>query len=170
MKKDLIFKEGTLFSQEEIAMLLGITRSQWAMFEIGQRDIPGSAKVKLANLLRISKEMTTVTKAVLAHRKEQETKKQAIIEKYIKDSQFKQMQLERTLERMNRKYKEAENTLHLIAYMKEQSGFTESDHMVLESVVAKAHLIIKQNGLDVQVKQQLKLDGIKGFLGLLGEV
>ena len=37
--------------QEDIAMLLRVTRSQWSMFELRKRDLPIGAKLKLAEML-----------------------------------------------------------------------------------------------------------------------
>jgi transcriptional regulator with XRE-family HTH domain len=41
-------------TQNEMGMLLGIPRSNWAMFKSGQRDIPLAAKEQLANLMDAS--------------------------------------------------------------------------------------------------------------------
>lgn len=51
MKKDQIFPKPLLLSQEETAILLGIHRSQWAMYEINQRSLPTDATIRLAELL-----------------------------------------------------------------------------------------------------------------------
>ncbi len=37
--------------QEDMAMLLQINRSQWAMYTTGKRDLPVAAKLKLAEIL-----------------------------------------------------------------------------------------------------------------------
>lgn len=40
------------FSQESLAHILGVTRSQWAMAECGQRYLPSSALIKLSQMVR----------------------------------------------------------------------------------------------------------------------
>lgn len=46
------FKNTTGLLQEEIALLLGVTRSQWSMYSIGKRGLPVEATLKLHALLQ----------------------------------------------------------------------------------------------------------------------
>ena len=41
--------------QEDMAMLLQVNKSQWTMHEIGQRDLPIDAQLKLADILAFVK-------------------------------------------------------------------------------------------------------------------
>jgi transcriptional regulator with XRE-family HTH domain len=50
--------------QEEIALLLEITRSQWAMYETGKRDLPTAAKLKLAEMLAFAKKRQLLEKRI----------------------------------------------------------------------------------------------------------
>lgn len=52
MKKVPEIKEMLGLTQEEIAMLLSIPRSQWTMFKSGQRGLPPKAMLKLAAVLQ----------------------------------------------------------------------------------------------------------------------
>lgn len=45
------FKNYTGLTQEEMAIYLGITRSQWSMFSVGKRKLPTEASLKLNDLL-----------------------------------------------------------------------------------------------------------------------
>jgi len=54
MKEKSDIKSILGLSQNEMAILLGIPRSNWAMFKSGQRDIPLSAKEKLTHLVEAS--------------------------------------------------------------------------------------------------------------------
>lgn len=51
MNTKSMFKEPLLLSQEEMAILLGITRSQWSMVVLGQRGLPAQSRGKLGVLL-----------------------------------------------------------------------------------------------------------------------
>lgn len=44
------------YSQEEIAHMLGISKSYYGFFEQGRRTIPSSIKIKLKNLFHIKEE------------------------------------------------------------------------------------------------------------------
>ena len=49
-------------TQLDIAMLLGISRSRWSVFEIGKRDLPLGAKQRLAELLMHANKMPQTAK------------------------------------------------------------------------------------------------------------
>jgi DNA-binding transcriptional regulator YiaG len=50
-EKNRIIKVPLIITQEEIAILLGVTRSQWAMYESGQRGLSSKSKSKLEIVL-----------------------------------------------------------------------------------------------------------------------
>ena len=52
MKKYKIFNEPLLLTQLDIAMLLGITRTQWILYTTGQRGLPARSKTTFQRLLQ----------------------------------------------------------------------------------------------------------------------
>ena len=74
MKKGNNIKSILGLTQEEVATLLGISRSQWSMYEVGQRDLPKAAKIKLVELLSCAKKVKsnskTVAKIIATEKKE----------------------------------------------------------------------------------------------------
>ena len=56
MKKDNAIRDLLGVSQEDLALLLNVTRSQLAMYELGKRDLPVAVKVKLATMLKLLQE------------------------------------------------------------------------------------------------------------------
>lgn len=164
MKKESIFKEKLLLSQEEIAMLIGITRSQWSLFEIGKRDIPGTAKVKLAALIATSIAVNSSDKTELIHEKKQEAQKQKLIKLQLQAYKFKQIQLQRKLEKLESNYRKAENTLRFVLFFRKKEVLTNREATILNAVEAKALAMLEKNGVHLQVKYRLELDGIKTHL------
>ncbi|MBS7786620.1 hypothetical protein KIH23_04870 [Flavobacterium sp. CYK-55] len=63
MKKQHPFRTMLGLTQQEIAMLLGVSRSQWAMHELGQRDLPLEAQQLLAEMLTALQPVVTQRKA-----------------------------------------------------------------------------------------------------------
>lgn len=57
MKKQNSIREILGFTQEELAMLLGVTRSMLAKYELGLGDLPDTAKLHLAELLNHMKDL-----------------------------------------------------------------------------------------------------------------
>ena len=157
MKKDKIFKS-LLLSQEDIAMLLGITRSQWAMYEIRQRDIPSTAKLKLATLLKQVNALSKEAKKEWPYQKSQEALKQKMLLDQLEDNKLEQLRVQRKLDQLERNYKEAENTIQFVTFLKEKESLSELDALVLNTVQNKALTTLEKNGMHLQTKQQLKLN------------
>ena len=51
MEKDRKIRELLGMKQEDMAMLLQVTRTQWSMYEIGERDLPVAAVNQLVRML-----------------------------------------------------------------------------------------------------------------------
>lgn len=75
MKKGINSKDLFGVTQEELSMLLKITRSQLSMFELGKRDLPLAAKLQFIAMLKHVDEITSKSEANLPHIKAQETKR-----------------------------------------------------------------------------------------------
>lgn len=87
-------------SQLEAAMLLGIHRSQWSMFESGKRDLPLAAQQLLA-------EMLSFVQGALpqANRLKQISAKQAQdIEQKLQEMAYQQLRLERKISKIEQEH------------------------------------------------------------------
>lgn len=62
MQKRTTIREQLGVTQEELALLLKVTRSQLAMYELGKRDLPVAAKKQLSELLLYVMEQSATTK------------------------------------------------------------------------------------------------------------
>jgi transcriptional regulator with XRE-family HTH domain len=162
MTKAKIFKKNLLLTQEETAILLGVNRSQWAMYEIGQRDIPGFAKMKLATLLETVEALSVADTADFPNRMTQETNKEKIIKTQIKENKLQIIRLQRKIALMERNFQEAQNTFWFVQLLQEKikENASEIETMVLETIQAKALALLDKNGLDIVAKNQLKLDAL----------
>lgn len=64
MKNRAEMKKILGLTQNEMAMLLGVSRSSWTMFKSGQRDIPLASKKQLAYLMETSAKRKKVCREV----------------------------------------------------------------------------------------------------------
>ncbi len=90
-------------TQEEMAMFLHITRSQWSMYELGQRDLPSAAYQLLAELLVHVKENENAAKR-LPHPTGDRLKLQQ--QKYdflLRENQYRQLKLARKIAALEKK-------------------------------------------------------------------
>lgn len=62
MKQINAIREQLGLTQQEIAMVLGVTRSQWSLYELGKRDLPLAATQLLAEMLPHMHKAETLSK------------------------------------------------------------------------------------------------------------
>ena len=125
MKKDLKSIMG--LTQEETAMLLGISRVQWAHFTDGRRDIPTSAKVKLAEVLSTIQKNKSKPKEVTEIIATEKKKAKEGLQQELKAIQLKEIELEKKIKKINEVRKEAFAALEVVAYLefKEQTSMAK---------------------------------------------
>jgi transcriptional regulator with XRE-family HTH domain len=88
-------------TQDDMAQLLGIGRSQWSMFESGKRDLPTSAKLLLAEITHSLQRQGLVNKRteLPSHHTEMEQ----YVAKLLCCNKFKRLSIERKLDSANKK-------------------------------------------------------------------
>lgn len=161
MKKSKIFTETLLISQEEMAILLGISRSQWAMYTNGYRGLSALAKINLGEVLTAAKKATTSERELLVQKNTSETELRDLLAIQLKENQFKQVQLKRKLEQIEAKFQAALNTLHFLEHFtfdKEQQPLVPS---VIEQLKTKTTSSLHSNGLVAQELLQIKLETVQ---------
>ena len=121
MKHDKAIKNLLGLSQEEISMILGISRIQWAMYETGRRDIPLAAKQQLAALLSNTQQAKSVSpESIMMGEKEQKSEKEWLNREY-KAIDHKQQYLERKIIAIESIRVECFAALEVVHYLESQS-------------------------------------------------
>jgi transcriptional regulator with XRE-family HTH domain len=157
MKKNRIIKVPLLITQEEIAILLGITRSQWAMYESGQRGLSSKSKYKLEIVLLNANKVASVKREKLGHEVKQENEAQKVVTKMLHENILQQLGFQRKLEQMKKKYQAALNTLHFVSSFQEGTA----NESVLKVLKIKANKVLDKNGLHFQEAYKIKLEVLK---------
>ena len=99
MKKESIISDVLGLNQREAARLLQVSRSQLSMYELGQRDLPLSAKVLLTAMVDQAQQRKSAP-TVLPVLAQQEQLKQHWVERQLKVNTFKQLRVSRILTKM----------------------------------------------------------------------
>lgn len=154
MKKHTIFNEPLLLSQLDIAMLLGITRTQWNMYTTGQRGLPARSKLNYKKLLQNANESFLAKREKLAQIAQQENEIQKELETLLQTNTFKQLQVQRKLTNMEAQFEAALNTLYFVRN-DQNSAINKSLIKVLEIKALKA---LDKNALQHQEVHKIKLE------------
>ncbi len=154
MKKHKIFNEPLLLTQVEIAMLLGLTRTQWIMYTTGQRGLPARTRPVLEKLVQNTNESFMAKRPKLLKIAAQEIEVQKELETLLQENTLKQLQIQRRLKRMEAQFEAALNTLQFVQQY-QNDGVNQSLLKVLE---LKAHKVLDKNKLALQEVYKIKLE------------
>ncbi|MCD0465971.1 hypothetical protein [Flavobacterium sp. ENC] len=140
-----------------MAILLGVTRVQWALFLTGRRSLPTDALLKLTEMLTIVKEAETEAPDAAVLKEEQ-----ARINKYIEEeiifNQHKQRLVSEQLQKCRKEYQSSQNAVRIADALMAKGQYTgASEQELLTSLKINAQNVLKKNSLLVQEQYTLKL-------------
>jgi transcriptional regulator with XRE-family HTH domain len=158
MEKDKKIREYLGMKQEDMAMLLQVTRTQWSMYEIGERDLPLAAKNQLASMLAFIHQTETTSTENFPHLESQQAKIKKVYEDQKLVNAHRQIMVARKLELVTKKYEDAMTGLKFIRFLELHEAQLYQKHQELLKVLQRrAEEAVHKNGLHVQAKYQLKL-------------
>jgi transcriptional regulator with XRE-family HTH domain len=137
-------------TQDDMVMLLNISRPQWAYYELGKRELPTAALERLAVIeaLLTSPEMTNATDVQQTEIQQQQTNK--MLNDALKVNERNQIKLERMITRMEEKNEASQKMLKLISLLA-NAEFKEPLH---ESVLP---ILKKQANDSLEINNSLDL-------------
>lgn len=171
VEKDKKIRELLGLRQEDMALLLRVTRSQWAMYETGKRDLPLVAQLKLGELLAFIQEPKNATIDSFVDLKSEEAKAKKVFENLKLINKHRQILTEYKLKAIEKKYEAGVTALRFIHFLetKDQQIVAEQE-MVLTVLKAKAEDAMRKNGLPLQAKYRFKLKSLLQEEVLLNEM
>jgi transcriptional regulator with XRE-family HTH domain len=158
MEKDKKIREYLGMKQEDMALLLQVTRTQWSMYEIGERDLPLAAKNQLASMLAFIHQTEMASTENFPHLELQQAKIKKVYEDQKLVNAHRQMMVARKLELVTKKYEDAMTGLKFIRFLELHEAPLYQKHQELLNVLQhRAEAVVHKNGLHMQAKYQLKL-------------
>ncbi len=162
MEKDKKISALLGMRQEDMAMLLRVNKSQWAMYETGKRDLPLEAQLKLVEMLAFIQQPTNEYEDSFLDVEGQKVKEKKVVERLKLINQHRQLLTERKLQFAERKYEEAVIALRFVRFLKTNvQQIATEHHSQLDTIQSRAQEAIEKNGLHVQAKHRLKLQALQ---------
>lgn len=163
MKKDETGKNirallGT--TQEEMALLLLVTRSQYSLFELGKRDLPIEAKKKLSDMLSFVEKRKKSPKNGLQKNNDEEKKKIKLFKEEIQINHSQLLTLEKKLESLEKINNKSKATLILADYLEQSNDFGKD---LANSFRYKANSDLKKSDTQIREKYKLKILALKSY-------
>lgn len=143
-------------TQEDLALLLQVSRSQLSLFEIGKRDLPAAAKLKLAEMLSYSqnsfkRKETTIATTI------QENEKEKIIKDFLFVNLRKQRAVKKKIASLEKKQQNSIAALHLAEFLNTSESKNPS-YILADGIELKAKNNLEKNNLKEIYKLQIKLE------------
>ena len=147
--------------QEDLAMILGVSRGQLSMYIIGKRNLPIEAKLILSELVAVfsNNKKQMINNNVLNNDLDDAEK---IFYSMKKIDAYKKIVLQKKLSILERKYADSKKTIALIEYLETSLDFANNDKKQLYDLIkSKAEIEIKKYGLTAQISLKIELESLK---------
>lgn len=152
-------------SQKEMAKLTGVSRSQWAMSEIGQREMPPGSSTIVADLLiwlHTSKSGAKEAEKIIEAEKKNHKK---WLEKEYRAQQHKVILLERKIQTVEKIRKDCFAALGVVHYLEEHPGNAAFAALAVD-VRERIELGLRKNSLEqLQLKKE-SAEMLKNKIGI----
>ncbi|WP_130735275.1 helix-turn-helix transcriptional regulator [Flavobacterium sp. J27] len=163
MKKEKVkIREILGMKQEEIASVLEISRSQWAMYETGKRDLPTTSKLKLAEMLTFVQQPDSIWKKQFPFLHEKTEQKKKVLEDLLVINKQNQLIIVTKLNEIKKKHDFNINRLKVMLYL--ESNPVKLNHnkdLLLEVMKDRTKINVEKNGSLVQLEYEVKLETLK---------
>lgn len=160
MEKEKKIGEVLGLQQEDMAMLLLLPLSNWAMYATGQRDLPKEAHEKLAEMVAFLEQQDEDDDGTIAAAKGPGSKAMKFCEDELIRNQKKQNTMATQLEKCKAKYTSAWNGLKLVGFLtgKMREKWQEEQLLIIKS---RTEATIQKNNLELQAEYECKLRLLK---------
>lgn len=158
------------FTQEELAMILKVSRSQLSMYEIGRGNLPLSALLLLAEMAQHVKSLEKSNKKS-PHIEQQHSQTLQKLERLLKENEYQQMRVDRKIAVIERKFAGKMIALQVLYFLDvHKTKKDEFETSLLKSIGNKASKSLEVEGLAVLTEYQIKQQVLQCERKLLEEL
>jgi transcriptional regulator with XRE-family HTH domain len=160
VKEEKAIRELLGATQEDMALLLFVTRSRYSLFELKKRNLPRKAMTRLSEMLSFIQKAKSDAKKNDKTSTEEFQKKKELIEKEIKNNLYQQYKLEKKLFSLEKKNQKGLAAIHLADYLAQNDDFGKE---LANNFREKAHYDLKKSSFEIREKHKLKLLALKAY-------
>lgn len=156
MKKEQSIRTLLGLQQKDIALLLGVSRAHWGMYEIGKRDLPLPAKQLLAEMLAHLQSTKTIDKNTLAAQQEA---KQQELERLLRENEYQQLRLAKKMAQSEKKQATQKRLSLLADFLNNREAKEEKPgNCRHQSILRKAQQSFLADQASLLIQQELQIE------------
>lgn len=160
MSQKIKIREVLGITQEQASLLVGVSRTHFAMYELGKRDLPTHAMLKLTRLWQfVNENQKNDTLHLLENNKLSLLR---FIEEKIEEAQLKKLNWEKKQKKIKNNSIKNQNALQVISFLKREAK-SEREEALLQLIENDILIKLKNNNWKEQFELQFKLDSLKLF-------
>lgn len=134
-------------TQKQMALLLRVSRSQWSMYESGQRGLPLRARQLLAEMIGFLK-FEDKSFRLQQYVMEQEEAKKKHLEHQLKENEYQLYEIVQKVESIETKYHTSLTAIGLVDYLNTLPDTKQKlDDDLLDAIASDARRALKKSGL-----------------------
>lgn len=157
MKGGKHLRKGLNLTQEDMAMFFNISRPQWALYELGLRDLSIMAGVKESESIRFLINLETSEPKHFPEIAALDSKKDKFIADALKENEFQQIVCKMKIDELRKDYESALKFFQLVDYVLKSPDKKSDIHLsALKVLKDKAGNALDKNGPHQLIKLQLK--------------
>jgi transcriptional regulator with XRE-family HTH domain len=144
-------------SQQDMAVLLGVTRGHLSMYEIGKRDLPSHAMLLLAEMLAYVQAPEAAERRTEAA-KQYSKPHQQFIERMIRENEFQQLRIARKIAAEQKKQESQLRMVHLSDFLNNRQAKEKTANVFHDRIIHKAQVAARETNtslLKFELEQEL---------------
>jgi hypothetical protein len=131
------------------------------MYESGKRDLPVDAKLKMSEMLKHVQNKNDKQLKTQELSTQQEAQKKETLEKLLKENDFQQQTIERTIKKIEKNQAFVVARFQLLDYLNNHTNLKEEKPNLLPIMEAKAEDKAAQNDMAILITHQIKQEVLK---------
>jgi transcriptional regulator with XRE-family HTH domain len=161
-------KPGTIrellgLTQQELALVLNLSRTQVAKYELGTRDLPIASKYLLAELLQLVQSPELVAKNLPPLLQEDYKKKEQLLERLLKENDYQLELMARKINATEKRVTARIKALQVTAYLSQrQADQGPAIKAVLNSITRRVTRGLESEGSGTLFQYKLRYDMLVG--------
>lgn len=143
-------------TQLDVALLIGTTKSNFSMYEIGQRELTSQQLLELVKMQDyvLKREEAKADGELILQEREQITE---ILKSELKKIEFEKLTLERLLDKTHSKYQKALSALMLIGYLETNDSHKNTHQVIANKIKVMAEKSVKRHGPSKSISLEIRL-------------
>lgn len=153
-------------TQENLALLLEVTRSQLSLYEIGKRNIPIAAKKQLTEMLAYMQDENSKLTTISNLMKTQELARTNTLKQMLQDNHYKKLLLEKKIKILEEKQAFNFNTIHLMRYL---DNTKNPNNQFIKAIETKGLTELENNSLALLTKYEIEKEVLQAEEKILNQ-